>query len=63
MARVDSKNSAALPSLYLTIPSPKNVMPFAYDGLYFLLEEAKVAFQLLAREVGYAQSAGVPVAI
>ena len=38
-------------------------MPFAYDGLYFLLEEAKVAFQLLAREVGYAQSAGVPVAI
>lgn len=63
MARVDSKNSAALPSLYLTIPSPKNVVPFAYDGLYFLLEEAKVAFQLLAREVGYAQSAGVPVAI
>ena len=63
MTRVDSKNSATLSSLYLTIPSPNDVVPFAYRGLLFLLEHAKVASQLLAREVGYAQSAGVPVAI
>ncbi|MDR3853610.1 hypothetical protein ABG977_10055 [Collinsella aerofaciens] len=63
MARSDSNNSIALFSLYLTIPSPNDVVPFACHGLYFSLEEAKVAFQLLAREVGCAQSAGVPVAI
>jgi hypothetical protein len=63
MARSDNNNSAALSSLYLTIPSPNDVVPFACCGLYFSLEPAKVAFQLLTREVGYAQSAGVPVAI
>jgi len=63
MARLVNKNSAALFNFYLTFPSPKDVAPFACHGLYFSLEEAKVAFQLLAREVGCAQSAGVPVAI
>ena len=38
-------------------------MPFAYRGLFYSLEPAKVAFQLLVREVGRAQSAGVPVVI
>jgi hypothetical protein len=63
MARVDSKNSATLSNFYLTFPSPNDVVPFAYRGLLFSLEHAKVASQLLAREVGYAQSAGVLVAI
>jgi len=63
MARSDNNNSATLSSLHLTIPSPNDVVPFARCVLYFSLEHAKVAFQLLAREVGYAQSAGVPVAI
>lgn len=63
MARSDNNNSVALFSLYLTIPSPNDVVPFAYSGLLFSLERAKVASQLLAREVGCAQSAGVPVAI
>ena len=49
MARVDSKNSASIFSLRLTFPSPKDVAPFARCVLYFSLEEAKVAFQLLAR--------------
>jgi hypothetical protein len=63
MARLADKNSASLSSSCLTFPSPNDVVPFACCGLYFSLEPAKVAFQLLAREVGYAQSAGVPVAI
>lgn len=63
MARRVNKNSAVLFNFYLTIPSPNDVVPFAYRGLSFSLEHAKVASQLLAREVGYAQSAGVPVAI
>lgn len=63
MARSDNNNSAALSSLYLTIPSPNDVVPFAYRGLLFSLEHAKVASQLLARLFGCAQSAGSPVAI
>jgi len=39
------------------------VVPFAYRGLLFSLEHAKVTFQLLAREFGCAQSAGVSAAI
>ncbi|MDB1803969.1 hypothetical protein PMW02_04335 [Collinsella aerofaciens] len=49
MTRRVNKNSAALSNFYLTFPSPKDVAPFARHGLYFSLEEAKVAFQLLAR--------------
>jgi hypothetical protein len=63
MARSDNNNSAALSSIYLTIPSPNDVVPFAYRGLLFSLEHAKVTFQLLAREFGCAQSAGVSAAI
>ena len=63
MARRDNKNSVSLSSWYLTIPSPNDVVPFAYRGLLLSLEHAKVASQLLARLLGYAQSAGVPVAI
>ncbi|MDB1859992.1 hypothetical protein PMX13_05810 [Collinsella aerofaciens] len=63
MARDDSKNSATLSNFYLTFPSPKDVAPFACHGLYFSLEPVKVAFQLLARLFGCAQSAGAPVAI
>jgi hypothetical protein len=60
---MDNKKSASLFGLCLTFPSPKDVAPFACCSLYFSLEHVKVAFQLLAREVGCAQSAGVPVAI